>query len=134
MFDYLEDGNTEFNFKQGTEEVEYDSRLVRTEAISEIVKNRYSAFAGTRLSDELAKKRINKVVICGFMTNFCCESTARQAHDSDIYVDFVIDATGTPGTENIDEKKMREIVQDKMVAGIARVMSTNEWLVEQGTP
>lgn len=134
MFDYMEDGNTEFNFKAGTEEVDYDARLSRPAQITEIIKSRYSCFAGTNLAAELAKRKITKVVVCGFMTNFCCESTARQAHDSDYFVDFVIDATGTPGTENINEKKMREIVQDKMVAGIARVMSTKQWLAEFPAP
>ena len=39
------------------------------------------------------------------MTNFCCESTARYAHDVDFHVDFISDATGTPGTDNLSEAR-----------------------------
>ena len=30
------------------------------------------------------------------MTNVCCETTARAAHDKDYFVDFIADATGAP--------------------------------------
>jgi ureidoacrylate peracid hydrolase len=62
------------------------------------------------------------------MTNFCCDSTARAAHDLDYYVDFVLDATGTPGTENMDEAAVRQAEADFLRAGIARVVTTEEFL------
>lgn len=131
MFDFLGDWDGEFNFKEGTEEVEYDDKLLRPEGAIEITKNRYSSFANTRLEQELQKLGVDSVVICGFMTNFCCDCTARDAHDLDYYVDFVLDATGTPGTENMDEEAVRNAEGDFMQAGIARVVTTEELLDKQ---
>ena len=92
------------------------------------MKNRYSAFAGTDLDQRLRSAKVTRVAICGFMTNFCCESTARDAHDRDYFVDFVLDATGTPGTDNLDEARVREIVGELLGAGFSNVMSTRSHL------
>lgn len=128
LFDYTGEAEEDFNFKEGSEEVEFDSRLLRPDNALELKKNRYSAFAGTDLESILKGKGIKRVIICGFMTNFCCESTARDALDRDFYVDFVIDATGTPGTDKFDQKQIRDIVADLLAAGFARVMTTKEIL------
>lgn len=128
MFDYAGDESGEFNFREGSQEVEYDDRLILPSGATEIVKTRYSAFAGTALNETLKRYNVSRVVVVGFMTNFCCESTAREAHDRDYFVDFITDATGTPGTENIGEEKMRSFVSECLAAGIARVFSTDEYL------
>lgn len=128
MFDYLGDSNEEFDFVQGTKEVEYDSTLTIPKSHIEIIKNRYSAFVGTSLLHKLKQFSIERIVVCGFMTNFCCESTARHAHDLDFFVDFIIDATGTPGTESLDQDQIRRDVTEVMEAGIARVHTTEDCL------
>ena len=128
MFDYAGDEVDDFNFKDGTEEVEYDERLERPKSSREIKKCRYSAFAGTALHKHLKTIGAERVAICGFMTNFCCESTARSAHDLDYFVDFVLDATGTPGTETMKEPKVRRIVGELLEEGFACVVSTDEYL------
>jgi ureidoacrylate peracid hydrolase len=128
MFDYLGESEEDFNFKSGTEEVGYDDSLHRPPNVVEIIKTRYSAFANTDLEKKLRKAKIERVVVCGFMTNCCCDSTAREAHDKDFFVDFIIDATGTPGTDNYDQVKVRKITRDFMEAGYARVMTTKESL------
>jgi ureidoacrylate peracid hydrolase len=133
MFDFTGEAEEDFNFKEGSEEVEYDDGLIKPKNAFEIIKNRYSALEGTKLDSMLKKEGIKKVVICGFMTNFCCESTARSAHDKDYYIDLIIDATGTPGTENFDQTKIRKYVTDCMEAGIARVMTTKNYLKENQT-
>lgn len=128
MFDYAGDESGDFNFREGSDEVAYDDSLTVPSNATEVVKTRYSAFAGTELGEILKRNNISRVVVAGFMTNFCCESTARDAHDRDYYVDFITDATGTPGTESIDEEKMRSFVAECLAAGIARVFSTDEYL------
>jgi ureidoacrylate peracid hydrolase len=82
----------------------------------------------TPLSTLLDEANVDTLVICGFMTNFCCDSTAREAHDRDYFVDFVVDATGTPGTETLDENEIREVVSDLLGEGYARVVTTAELL------
>lgn len=128
MFDFTGEAEEDFNFKEGTNEVAYDKRLVRPPNSVEIVKTRYSGFTGTALDAELKRASVDTVVICGFMTNFCCESTAREAHDLDYFVDFVVDATGTPGTDNLTEKNIRKIVGELLGAGFARVATLKKYL------
>jgi nicotinamidase-related amidase len=64
-----------------------------------IFKHRYSAFYNTDLEIVLRCKGIEDVVICGVMTNLCCESTAREAYFRDYRVFFLADATGTAHPE-----------------------------------
>jgi nicotinamidase-related amidase len=82
----------------------------------------------TKLGGLLKKLKVNRVVVCGFMTNFCCESTARDALDLDYYVDFIVDATGTPGTDKYNEQKIRSIVAELLGAGFARITNTEDYL------
>lgn len=131
MFDYA--GEVEdFNFKEGTEEVEFSQGLLRPRESLEIQKTRYSAFADTELDEVLKERNVERVVVCGFMTNFCCNSTARDAHDRDYFVDFVPDATGTPGVESMDQVKIRRIVGDLLKEGYACVYSTKVYLASIG--
>jgi nicotinamidase-related amidase len=126
LFDFEGEPEDDFNFKEGSNEVEYDVNLKIPKNAKHLVKNRYSAFMNTNLNEILKAKKIGKVIICGFMTNFCCESTAREALDRDYYVDFIIDATGTPGTDNFDQKKIKEVVVEILSAGFSRVIKTKE--------
>ena len=128
LFDFTGEADDDFNFKEGSSEVEYDGRLTVPASAVQITKNRYSAFTGTRLAETLQRHAIEKVVICGFMTNFCCESTARDALDRDFFVDFITDATGTPGTDNYDEDSLRTIISELLSSGFANVYCTDQYL------
>jgi nicotinamidase-related amidase len=127
LFDYTGEPGEDFNFKEGTNEIEYDDNLLKPNGDSELIKTRYSAFSKTDLDERLHAADVDRVVICGFMTNFCCESTARDALDRDYYVDFILDATGSPGTESMDEEEIRKVVGELLEAGFARVFSTEEY-------
>lgn len=128
MFDFSGEAEEDFNFKAGSEEVQYDERLKRPTAPLELQKTRYSSFVGTGLDNHLRGLGVDTVVVCGFMTNFCCESTARDAHDLDYFVDFIADATGTPGTDNLGQSELRKVVGELLGAGFARVHSTKSYL------
>ena len=58
-----------------------------------IEKNRYSAFFGTDLDNQLQDRGVINLIICGVMTNCCCETTARDAFVHDYRVFFAADAT-----------------------------------------
>lgn len=60
-----------------------------------IDKERYSAFFGTDLDAMLRDEGITDLVICGVLTNCCCETTARDAFMRDYRVFVVADATAT---------------------------------------
>jgi nicotinamidase-related amidase len=128
MYDYTGEMAGDFDFKEGSDEVAFCPLLTRPLKAVEIVKTRYSAFVGTRLDEALHRLQVDTVIVCGFMTNFCCDSTARDAHDRDFFVDFVVDATGTPGTETMDQDNIRRIVSEFLGAGYARIYSTEDYL------
>ncbi len=58
-------------------------------------KNTYDAFNGTELAERLQEMGVTDLVICGVMTNLCCETTARAAFTRDLRVKFVADGTST---------------------------------------
>ncbi len=60
-----------------------------------IEKNQYDAFYNTNLEQILHEENISQVVICGVMTNVCCETTARSAFVRGFEVFFTIDGTAT---------------------------------------
>ncbi|RLA86221.1 MAG: hypothetical protein DRG31_00820 [Deltaproteobacteria bacterium] len=64
-----------------------------------IPKRRYSAFYRTPLEEHLRGLGVQDLVICGVMTNLCCETTARDAFIRDFRVFFVHDATATSAKE-----------------------------------
>ncbi len=59
-----------------------------------VSKNRFSAFVPkySELPDVLARRGIKNVVITGMLTNFCCETSARDAMMMDYKVVMVSDA------------------------------------------
>lgn len=130
LFDFA--GPTEdFNFKEGSDEVKYDSNLKIVKGSFEFTKNRYSSFTGTGLDKFLKMVKAETVVIVGFMTNFCCESTTRDAHGLDYFVDFITDATGAPAlSEELDENEIRKVVSEFMGAGFAKTFNTKEYLIQ----
>lgn len=81
--------------RPGLETYELDPRLdIRADDLI-VDKYRYSAFiAGSSRLDELLRARgIETVIVTGAFTNFCCESTARDALMLGYRVLFVADAT-----------------------------------------
>ena len=63
LFDHTGEPADDFNFKKGSPEVEYDSTLTIPKGSAEIVKNRYSAFAGTPLARILRRQKTARVVV-----------------------------------------------------------------------
>ncbi|HER23690.1 MAG TPA: cysteine hydrolase [Candidatus Atribacteria bacterium] len=127
MYDFS--GKTrKIGFKKGSLEAEYIDDLIIIKGATEIIKNRYNSFFNTDLADLLNKLKINRVVIVGFMTNFCCESTARDAHDRDYYVDFIIDATGTPDLGIFNQEQIKLASAQTLSAGYVHILKTEEFL------
>ena len=129
MYDFS--GKTgKIGFRKESLETEYIEDLIIIKGAPEIIKNRYNSFFNTDLADLLNKLKINRVVIVGFMTNFCCESTARDAHDRDYYVDFIIDATGTPGLEKLNQEQIKLASAQTLSTGYANILKAEEFLLK----
>jgi isochorismate hydrolase len=87
-----------------------------------IYKHRYSGFYNTDLEITLRCLKITDLVICGIMTNLCCETTARDAFMRDFRVFFLLDATGT-----VDEEFHLATLKN-LAFGFAYVTKTEEIL------
>ena len=128
MFDYLGTPG-EIGFLENSDEIEFDPALTLSQGALQITKNRYSAFVGTGLDEALRQRQINRIVVTGFMTNYCCETTARHGHDLDYYVDFVIDATGCPdASADVTQPLIKTVTSAVLLGGFARVCTTDEYL------
>lgn len=57
-------------------------------------------FTNTPLESFLKERNIDTVCIAGYMTQMCCDTTARQAFHRGYNVEFLNDATGTLDVEN----------------------------------
>lgn len=87
-------------------------------------KNTYDAFAGTDLEARLEEMGVRDIVICGVMTNLCCETSAREAFCRGYRVKFVADATGTA----VDTMQIATLIN--LSYGFAQVVLTEQLLDE----
>jgi ureidoacrylate peracid hydrolase len=128
MFDFA--GTAEpVGFVEGSHEAEYVPELAILSEGLHMVKRRYSCFEGTELEAILRSLDVRRVAICGYMTNFCCESTARAAHDRDYFVDFIADATGAPDlSAELTQEKIVEAVTATLSGGFARIFTAEAYL------
>jgi len=128
MFDFAGEPQP-LAFVEGRPEADYVPELQILPDGLHITKRRYSCFEGTELDAILRTLGADTVAICGYMTNFCCETTARVAHDKDYFVDFVADATGAPAlSESFTEPQIIAAVTATLGAGFARIYGTGAYL------
>ncbi len=58
-----------------------------------VVKNRFDAFLNTELDQVLRLRGIDRLLVCGILTNYCVETTAKSAMQRDYKVTVLADAT-----------------------------------------
>jgi len=88
------------------------------------VKNRFSAFlpGASDLHEQLQDRGIENVLIAGVVTNFCCETSARDAMMMDYRVAMVMDACGARYPED------HQVGFSTVFQSFGDVMSTDELL------
>lgn len=90
------------------------------------------SFTGTELEQWLKRVGADTVTISGYMTQMCCDTTARQAFHRGYQVEFLKDATGTldvanaAGTATAQELQNSVLVAQQMF--ISEVVGTDDWL------
>jgi nicotinamidase-related amidase len=76
------------------------------------------------------------LVITGYMTQMCCDTTARQAFHMGYNVEFLSDATGAPDVTNyagtISAQDLHHAVLVTQAMRFSKVMTLEEWEREQG--
>lgn len=90
-----------------------------------IRKHANSGFVGTSLEIELRRLNVSRLVIIGFFTNFCVETTARMAGNLGYDTYLVHDACATTNRIGIDGTDYdAELVHDISIANLDREFCT----------
>lgn len=90
------------------------------------------SFTDTPLDAFLKERGIKTVCISGYMTQVCCDTTARQAFHLGYAVEFLSDATGTLDVSNkagsVTAEQLHESILVAQQMFISDVIDHNEWL------
>jgi nicotinamidase-related amidase len=119
-------------FRKGTPEWELLPEVAGRPHDLLLQKNLPGSFTGTELEPWLRQQGVGTVVISGYMTQMCCDTTARQACHLGFGVEFLSDATGTldfkneAGAVSAEELHRATLVTQQM--RFSRVLPTQEWL------
>ncbi len=73
-----------------------------------VQKNTPSCFLKTNLIETLASMGANNLIICGYASEFCIDSTARAATQLGYHVQLVADAHTTHEKQHLSAKNIRE--------------------------
>jgi nicotinamidase-related amidase len=119
-------------FRKGTKEWELHAEVAARPHDVLIHKWLPGSFTGTELETWLREHGVETVVIAGYMTQMCCDTTARQAMHLGFGVEFLSDGTGTLAIKNdagqvSDEELHRAILVTQQMR-FSRVMETGDWI------
>jgi nicotinamidase-related amidase len=119
-------------FRKGSPEWELHPEIASRHRELLIEKNLPGSFTGTTLEKWLRDNSIDTLTICGYMTQMCCDTTARQAMHLGFSVEFLSDATGTIQLSNyagnISAEDLHRAILVVQAARFSKVMTTGEWL------
>jgi nicotinamidase-related amidase len=91
------------------------------------------SFTGTPLQEFLAEHGIDHITIAGYMTNVCCDTTARQALHMGLGATILYDAVGVPAMPSIDgaildaEQLQRDALAPLALMGVT-MSTTADWV------
>lgn len=119
-------------FRKGSREWELHAEVASRPHEVLIHKSLPGSFTGTNLEMWLRERGVGTVVIAGYMTQMCCDTTARQAMHLGFGVEFLSDGTGTLAVKNAagtvsDEELHRAILVTQQMR-FSRVLTTGEWI------
>ena len=117
-------------FKEGTTGAEtIDMVTSFGERILEIPGKRgFDAFSNTRLSEALAERGIDRVVVVGTVTSICVNATAMRAFDDGLAVTILSDCTS--GRTTVEQ----DFFCSDVFPLFADVMTHEEFLAQVGAP
>ncbi len=97
-----------------------------------IHKSLPGSFTGTELEKWLRQRGIDTVAIAGYMTQMCCDTTARQAVHLGFGVEFLSDATGTLDFRNeagaVTAEELHRAILVTQQMRFSKVMSAQHWM------
>jgi nicotinamidase-related amidase len=97
-----------------------------------VEKNLPGSFTGTGLDAWLREMNIDTVTISGYMTQMCCDTTARQAFHRGFGVEFLSDATGTLSVSNyagtVSDEELHRAILVTQATRFSSVLTTAKWI------
>ena len=94
------------------------------------------SFTNTSLDSFLKERNVDTVCIAGYMTQVCCDTTARQAFHRGYKVEFLRDATGTLDVQNkagsVTAEQLHESILVAQQMFISDVIDKATWLQRIG--
>lgn len=119
-------------FRKGSEEWALHREVKARDFDVLIEKTLPGSFTGTSLEEWLRGRGITALVIAGYMTQMCCDTTARQALHLGFQVKFLSDATGTLAFSNqagsVAAEELHRAILVTQEFRFAKVMSADEWI------
>jgi nicotinamidase-related amidase len=118
-------------FRPGSRNVEMRAGLDVRTGEQRILKHYPGAFTQTPLEAYLRRAGADTLIICGFMTHMCCDTTTRQASERGYSVWFASDATATRDLKLGDKVIPHQTIHESTLAVMTRfatVLSTDEIL------
>lgn len=118
-------------FRKGSKEWDLHPAVADRPRDHLLDKHLPGSFTGTDLDEWLKRHGIDTVTVSGYMTQMCCDTTARQAMHLGYKVEFLNDATGTlnvtnpAGTVTAEELHRSTLVAQQMF--IAEVIDSKAW-------
>ena len=132
LIQHTNPGKDSATFKKGTDEHKIHDEVLKREYDKIIEKNLPGSFTETGLGLWIKENDIDTLVISGYMTQMCCDTTARQAMHLGFNVEFLSDATGTLDISNsageISAEELHKAILITQAMKFSEVMSTEEWI------
>ncbi|KND61360.1 Amidase [Candidatus Burkholderia verschuerenii] len=127
-------------FARGSKGAELHESVASRKRAHYVEKSLPSAFAGTDLADWLKANEIDTIVVAGYMTHNCDDSTIRQAVHMGLSAEFLVDATGSVPYDNragrASAEEIHRVFTVVMQSRFAAVLTTDEWIaaLDSGEP
>lgn len=125
-------GKNSKTFIKGSYEWQIHDKVKNKKYNCVMEKSMPGSFTETHLEALLIRMNIDTVVICGYMTQMCCDTTARQAFHLGFSVEFLSDATGTldisnkAGSIKADELQKAVLITQEMK--FSKVLTADDWI------
>lgn len=120
-------------FLPGSHGFELHARLHPRANDPRIVKNYPGSFSKTNLENTLQQHDIDTIVVSGYMTHMCCDTTAREGFQRDFRVLFLNDATATRDGQHatlgkIDHNELHRTTLITQASMFSQVVPTQEFV------
>jgi nicotinamidase-related amidase len=119
-------------FANGSDGWKIQSQIASKHHDKLIEKTLPGSFTETNLEDCLKQHSIDTITIAGYMTQMCCDTTARQAFDLGFNVEFLSDATGTLDVFNyagyVSAEELHRSILITQAMKFSKVLKVDEWI------